>query len=118
MFSDIEDEERMKRTRSNRHKKYLSDFETDRTVEEDNYLEDEVKTVSANIAEENFQNEDIRTKIQNESEKEIEKPTRKRIYNSDYNSNDFITCSVKISKSRSNIVESVSIKKTIEHSIH
>lgn len=111
MFSDVDNEERMKKTRRDRHKKYLLDFEMDNIVEKDNDSENEAEKES-NI-ERVFGSEEIKTKIQNnKSAEENEKLIRKRIYDSsDYNSDD--NCPVKLKKSPSNIIESISIKKWI-----
>lgn len=43
MFSDVDNEERMKKSRRDRHKKYLSDFEMDNIVEKDNDSENEAE---------------------------------------------------------------------------
>lgn len=46
MFSDIENEETMKKTRGDRHKKHLSDFETDMNVQKDSGLKKEIRNES------------------------------------------------------------------------
>lgn len=43
MFSDVDNEEQMKKTRRTRHKKYLSDFEIDNIVEKNPDIDNEAR---------------------------------------------------------------------------
>lgn len=63
MFSDIENEEMMKKTRSDRHKRYLSDFETYNSKENDYDSEKEITNKPTNVALD-CENRNILTEIQ------------------------------------------------------
>lgn len=111
IFSDVENEERMKKTRGDRHKKHLSDFEMDNSVQKDYDLKKETRNKSTNVAPDS-ENRKIVTEIQNNdySEKH-ENISRKRIHDdSNNNSND--SCCPAM-KTKNDIAETNTIKKRI-----
>lgn len=113
MFSDVENEERMKQTRSERHKKCLSDFEMDDNVGKNINIKDATIYGTEPTSERESGNKEILAEIQNKHSDYIDKiSTRKRNYVVEDDRNNCPT-STKIMKSNSDIIKRTCIKKRL-----